>query len=110
MKMYLKLVNFNNFNFFNVKVDNNLCHESWQNKNLIVAYFRLTSEVFIKKFSVKALNGEHFLKLHLSSNELCDNNILKAAACAIKKTGLQMVGNEIYKSDLPNKQKGKGIV
>lgn len=56
---------------------------------------------------VKALNGEHFLKLHLSSNELCDNNIMKAAACAIKKTGLQMVGNEIYKSDLPNKQKGK---
>lgn len=47
--MYLKLVNFNNFNFFNVKVDNNLCHKSWQNKNLIVAYFRLTSEVFIKK-------------------------------------------------------------
>lgn len=35
---------------------------------------------------------------------------MKAAACAIKKTGLQMVGNEIYKSDLPNKQKGKGIV
>lgn len=55
----------------------------------------------------KALNGEHFFKLLLSSNEICDNNIMKAAACAIKKTGLQMVGNEIYKSDLPNKQKGK---
>lgn len=55
----------------------------------------------------KAINGTHYVKLRLSSNEIRENNIKKAASCVLQKAELQMEGEEIYMTVLPKKQKRK---